>query len=97
MPSNKKGNPWWYSPTVWNVLFTPDVIKESKIHSLLLQKIATTLADKPFPTRPKRARHNWLEDVVLDGVLYQLSCCVDEYQKEEFIVIKNIRTHKKLR
>ena len=98
MPSKKKrDDPWWYSPSVWNVMFTPDAIKESGIHPLKLEKIARTLADKPFPTRPKRARHGWLEEVILDGVLYQLSCCVDDYQKEEFIVIKNIRTHKKMR
>lgn len=98
MPSNKKGkNPWWYSPSVWDIMFTTDAVKESGLHSLKLHKIASTMADKPFPTRPKRARHNWLESVTVDGVLYELSCCVDDYQNKEFIVVRNIRTHKKLR
>lgn len=79
-------------------MIPPDVAKESALHSLTLNKIEHTLAEKTFPyTRPKRTRHNWLEEVTVDGVLYQLSCCVDDYQNKEFIVIRNIRKHKKMR
>lgn len=79
-------------------MIPPDVAKDSELHSLTLTRIASTLAEKPFPySRPKRAGHDWLENVTVDGVLYQLSCCVDDYQNKEFIVIKNIRQHKKMR
>ena len=96
MPS-KKDKPWWFTPSVWDVMFPPDVVRKSSLHSLKLHKIAQALADKPFPTRPKRTGHTWLESVVVDGVLYELSCCVDDYKDKEFIVVRNIRTHKKVR
>ena len=98
MPSKKGKRPWWYSPTVWEIYTPPDVARRSNLHSLILTRIQSAIAEKPFPyNRPKRTGHNWLEDVVVDGVLYRLSCCVDDYQNKEFIVLRNIKKHKKMR
>jgi hypothetical protein len=99
MHSKKTKKPWWItSVSLFDVMFTPDAIKQAtdhKLHALTLDKIASAVANKPFPTRPKRARHKWLEQVIVDGVRYELSCCVDDYENHEFIVVSNIRIHKK--
>ena len=91
----KRPDPWWYSPSRFQVIATPKAIRYCKLPPLLIQKILSTLADAKFPTRPKRAKRNWVEPVCTDGTMYQLSCYVDINQK--MIVVTNIRIPKKMR
>jgi hypothetical protein len=61
----------------------------------LLSKIFDALAKARYPTRPKRARRNWVENVSVGGTMFQLNCFVDENTK--MIVVTNIRAPKEMR
>jgi len=50
------------------------------------------MAEKKYPTRPRRAKKNWLEEVLVDGGKVYLSCHVEE----EKIVVTNIDVRKGL-
>lgn len=96
LPSRKtRDKPWWFSPSVFNIIPTEKTIRRCQLHPLLIQKILTTMAGARFPTRPKRAKMNWLEPVCVDGAMYQLSCHID--RNEKIIVVTNIRVPKKMR
>lgn len=91
----KKEDPWWYSPSIFEIIPTEKAIRRCQLHSLLIQKILIAMANARFPTRPRRAKRNWVEPVYVDGAMYQLSCHVDG--KEKVIVVTNIRPPKKMR
>lgn len=96
LPSRKtQDEPWWFSPSVFDIIPTEKTIRRCKLHPLLIQKILTSMAEARFPTRPKRAKMNWLEPVFVGGAMYQLSCHID--RNEKIIVVTNIRVPKKMR
>jgi len=96
MPSREKQeDPWWFSPSVFQMIATDKAIRRCQLSSLLIQKILSTLAKARYPTRPKRARKNWVENVCVDGTMYQLNCYVDENTK--MIVTTDIRPPKEMR
>lgn len=95
MASKKKEDPWWFSPSIFQVQATDKAIRCAHLDSLLLQKIFYTLAKARYPTRPRRARKNWIENVYVDGTMYQLNCFIDENAK--MIVVTDIRSPKEMR
>jgi hypothetical protein len=97
LPSNKKqkGDLWWFSPSIFQIIATPKALKRCELDPILIQKIFCTMANARYPTRPKRARKNWVENVTVDGALYQLNCFVDENPK--MIVVTDIRPPKEMR
>ena len=96
MPSpRERPDPWWYSPTRFQVIATPEAIRKCELSPLLIVKITNALADSRFPTRPRRAKRKWVESVCVEGAMYQLTCCVDTTEK--MIVITYIRPPKRMR
>jgi hypothetical protein len=94
LPSRKKKeDPWWYSPTEFQIIATERAIRRCQLHPLLIQKIFVAMAKRRYPTRPKRAKRKWVELVCVDDVFYQLSCHVNE----DMIVVTNISINKKVR
>jgi len=91
----KREDPWWYSPSIFQIIATDKAIRRCQLAPLLIQKILNTLAKVRYPTRPKRARKNWVENVWVDGIMYQLNCFVDE--KTKMIVATDIRAPKEMR
>ena len=91
----ERPEPWWYSPTRFQVIATPKAIRNCELPALLIQKILNALADSRFPTRPRRAKRKWVEPVCVGEAMYQLSCSVDVIEK--MIVVTNIRPPKKMR
>jgi hypothetical protein len=95
MSSRKKPNdPWWFSPSIFDVVAIDKVYQQSKLPPLLIQKVLHALAEARFPTRPRRAKKEWVESVYVDGTTFVLSCHIDQNEKK--IVVKNIRPTKKL-
>lgn len=88
-------DPWWFSPSIFQVIATDKAIRRCQLPALLIQRILYVLATTRYPSRPKRARKNWIENVFVDGVLYQLNCFVDENTK--MIVVTDIRAPKEMR
>lgn len=88
MPPRKRAKepPWWHSPTIEQIYVTPKAIRRCKLPALIIQRISSCLADQKYPTRPRRARRNWLEELDVDGVRVKLSCVVER----ELLVITNI-------
>jgi len=90
LSGRQKQRPWWYSPTVDQIIATDDAIERCGLHSLIIQRIFTAMANKKYPTRPKRAKKSWLENLTVSGVKCQLSCVIEE----DKIVVTNIRLPK---
>jgi hypothetical protein len=91
MPSRKeKDAPWWFSPTKFDITAINKVYR--KLPYLKVQKIFYIMAQAKYPTRPRRAKNEWMESVCVDGSTYQLSCRIDENNKK--IVVTNIRPPK---
>jgi len=87
VPSRKRRQrPWWYSPSIDQIIATPDAIKRCRLPPLIIQRIFAEMARTPYPTRPTRARRRWLEPLTVDGAECQLSCHVEE----DKIVVTNI-------
>lgn len=82
----KRRRPWWHSPYVDQIMATDRAIERCKLHSLIIQRIFSAMAKKKYPTRPRRARRKWLENVTVDGVRCHLSCIVEA----DKIVVTNI-------
>lgn len=95
MPSKEDEDPWWLSPSIFQIMMTKKATDHANLKNFLLAKISHALASARFATRPKRARKNWVENVCVDGVTYQLNCFVDE--KTKMIVISDIRAPKTMR
>lgn len=76
--------PWWHSPTVDQIMVTTDAIERCRLPPLIIQRIISVMAEKKYPTRPKRAKRNWLEKLLVDGAKVYLSCHVE---KEKIVVI----------
>jgi hypothetical protein len=97
LPSKKKQkeDPWWFSPSIFQVTATDKAIRHCQLPSLLLQKIFSTLVKARYPSRAKRPRKSWVENVTVDGALYQLICYADE--KTKMIVATDIRPPKEMR
>jgi len=98
LPSRKKksrkkqADPWWFSPTRFDVVFKAKVYRQ--FNSVLLQKIAYEFARAQYPTRSRRAKNDWTEPVVVDAATYLLSCSIDENNRK--IVVTYIRPPKKM-
>jgi threonyl-tRNA synthetase len=86
----KQADPWWFSPTQFDIIAIAKVYR--RLPYLAVQKVLYTLAQAKYPTRPKRAKNDWMESVYVDGATYQLSCRIDENEKK--IVVTNIRPPK---
>lgn len=97
MPSKKKKeeDPWWFSPSIFQVIATEKAIRRCQLDGLLIQRIFNALVKARYPSRAKRAGKDWVENVTVDGALYQLICYVDE--KTNMIVATDIRPPKQMR
>ena len=82
--------PWWHSPTVNQILVTTDAMERCRLPPLIIRRIISAMAEKKYPSRPKRAKKNWLENLLVDGAKVYLSCHVEE----EKIVVTNINVRK---
>ena len=92
MPYKKDEDPWWYSPTIFDVIPNAKVLRQIKYATI--QKVIYAFTEVQYPNRPRRAKNDWEEPPILvDGTKYTLVCSIDE--KNRKIVIKNIRTPKK--
>lgn len=93
MPSKKdKAEPWWFTPTKWDGIAEDKVYRQ--LNYLLVKRILQALLKVQYPTRPRRAKNNWTESIVVDGSRFVLSCRIDENNHK--IVVMNIRPLKKI-
>jgi len=93
LPSRKKQeDPWWFSPTIFDIMATAKVLQ--KFNSAMLQKIFHAMTRLMYPNRPRRAKSSWTEAVDVDGATFQLSCYIDENAKK--IVVTYIKPPKKM-
>ena len=97
LPSKKKKeeDPWWFSPSMFQVIATEKAIRRCQLDGTLIQRIFNALTKARYPSRAKRARKDWVENVTVDGALYQLICHVDD--KTKMIVTTDIRPPKEMR
>jgi hypothetical protein len=94
LPRKKdEADPWWFSPTIFDVIPNAKVLRQFKYS--LIQKIIYAFTKVQYPNRPRRAKHDWMEPPLeIDGAKFTLTCSIDENNKK--IVIKDIRTPKKM-
>jgi hypothetical protein len=96
LPSRKKKeDPWWFSPTIFDVVATDKAIHQSRLPPLIVQRVLYAMARAKYKTRPRRANRSWPETVLLDGATYQLSCEIDQNEKK--IVVTYIKAPKEMR
>jgi hypothetical protein len=89
--------PWWFpgNITFWDIMATPEAIKDCRLPPTLVQKILHTQAYNYFATRPYNANKKWVEPVNHEGTTYLLSCEISQILKK--LVVTHIRAPKKIR
>jgi len=93
---NRTKTPWWISSlTIWKIMYAGNTSKTNNIPWQIQTGISKALADKPFPSgRSKKIGREWIEEVTVYNVLYQLVCLVESVNDEEYFIIKTVRIMK---
>lgn len=93
MPYKKDEDPWWFSPSIHDVIPNAKVLRQYR-HAII-QKVIYAFTQVQYPNRPRRSKNDWVEPpLIVDGAKYTLTCSIDENNKK--IVIKDIRVPKKM-
>lgn len=69
-----------------DILFEPDAITKSRLHSTVISKVRKEMMRNPSATRPK-AKGKWLEIVYCDGNRFAVSC----KKEDSDIVVTTVR------
>ena len=88
MPSGgrRRERPWWHKPNIEDIYAKPEEIRRCRLPPLIITRIFNAMTEVKYPTRPRRAKRKWLENLTVDGVRVQLSCHVEG----DHIVVTNI-------
>jgi len=92
LPSKRKkaSNPWWWTPTLEDVLIDRDAMERCKLHPLIVERARHALVNNKYSSRP-RAKRKWLEIVYVGDLKLALSCKIEK----EKIVVTNLRRAQK--